>query len=95
MIKSIAVICAAALFAETFSGMGILTEKAAASDYPGQSNVFLDWGGFKTEPYGSMTNDWGQTYKNRADVLPKRENVYLTDNYTDLIATVPTSDWVS
>ncbi len=95
LIKSIAVICAAALFAETFSGMGILTAKAAASDYPGQSNVFLDSGGYKTEPYGSMTNDWGQTYKNRADVLPKRENVYLTDNYTDLIATVPTSDWVS
>ncbi len=93
--KWVAVICAAALFAETFSGVSMRKVSAAASDYPGQSNVFLDSGGYKTEPYGTVTSDYGNSYKNRADVLPKRENIYLTQDYENLVATVPTSDWAS
>lgn len=94
-IKSVAILCATALFAETFSGFGPLVAHAAASDYIGMSNQYLDAGGFKTEPYGTMTDDWTQHWYNRADVLPKLSDTYLTDNYREEIATVPTSDWAS
>lgn len=97
-IKSTAVICAAALFVGMFSGSGTLVAEAAASDWIGQSNVFLDAGGYKTVPYGTVTSDWGVSYKQRADVLPKLEKTYLTDEYLTEevpVSGVPTSDWVS
>ena len=56
-IKSVAIICAAALFAESFPGIGSLTVKAASSNdhLLGESNQFLDKGGYKTEPDGKVT----------------------------------------
>lgn len=97
-IKGIAMLCAMVLFAESFSAMGPIKVQAANEnykDYPGMSNVFLDAGGYKTVPYGTVTADYSNTYKERADVLPKLENTYLTDNYRETVATVPTSDWAS
>ena len=55
-IKSTAVICAAALFVGMFSGSGTLVAEAAASDWIGQSNVFLDAGGYKTVHYVTVTS---------------------------------------
>ena len=94
-IKAVAYFCATVLFTQSFSGFGTLAVEAAASDYASQSNVFLDAGGYKTVPYGTVTSDYMNTYKERADVLPKLENAYLTENYKNMVATVPTSDWAS
>ena len=94
-IKGIAIFCSITMFAGSFSGMFPLKAQAGASDYLEQANVFLDAGGYKTEPFGTVTSDYMNTYQERKDVLPKLSDVYLTDNYKSLVATVPTSDWAS
>jgi len=97
-IKAVATLCATVLFSQSFTAMGPLVVKAAASDLAGQANNFLDAGGYKTEPLGTVTSDYMNTYKDRADVLPQIENVYLTEEYKNTVVPVsgvPTSDWAS
>ena len=92
--KTVSILCAVAIMLSSVPEDIYITEAATIDFYDENSSVMLDKGGFKKDVYGVVTDDWGQTWKDRNETLPPA-TTYLTDNYRETVGTVPTNDWAS